>query len=508
LPGNNGTLDKTKVYRGQTSTTKTLNIEINGQPAFSGVESAINSLTVIGSNDADTLVIPQTAAGLPMLQGLSPGGHTNAAFLNANLTPTNVSIHYDGGPAGTDGLELYPAAGQTVSHFHDVVDTANSGVINVKGVFTLSYESLTPILIQGMGGALNLVATDLPGLTQLNLKKLSSGGWQLSGDGGFETTQFSGFDTFFIRPLDGVPLRFGKPGAPEYTLTRAGDQLTIVGDKGDNRVTIVGNAVGQNVTCGDWPTFTFTGIDGVQLQTLDGNDRVDISMTGMHRVMATLGTGDDRFSYQAEPTSDGGPLMVAVSGGFGNDKLNATFGHGPGVDLPISTLAGPAALNLKGGAGADVINVLTGGLKIPQFPRGDMLAVSALGGTGEDRITLSAPNVSLLLDSMASFMADGGLGMDKLQFAMDGLLLGTLKLQMNGGEDNDFLGAVFALSAERGGHLNTLLQGGTGDDELSQQVTGDGELAAFDSLLDGGAGFDRARRVPMVKFQRIEKFFR
>jgi len=85
---------------------------------FRGSPSTINSLTVIGSDDNETLQVDETAAGLPTFHGTAPaidntgisggtsaGSHFNAttaalihdANTTLNITVSNVTIHFAGG---------------------------------------------------------------------------------------------------------------------------------------------------------------------------------------------------------------------------------------------------------------------------------------------------------------------------------------------------------------------------------------------------------------------------
>ena len=208
LPGNDGVDDEVVAVSGQLLGRKTLNVRINGAPAFAGYEAAINSLTVIGSTDQDTLRIVETTDGLPSFPGVAIGSHTNAAFPAPGLTPTNVGIHFDGGTGSAidqfDGILTSP---QDAANFQDSVGPLKSGIVNIDGFFAMSYVNLEPILLQGAGGSLLIDATGLFDMTEMTLLILAGGVYKVSGDGGFETTTFSGFDRFFIQPPDGVTLR-------------------------------------------------------------------------------------------------------------------------------------------------------------------------------------------------------------------------------------------------------------------------------------------------------------
>ena len=208
MGGNDGVADKVEAGSGQFAGVKTLTLRINGSPAFSGIEWAINSMTVVGSSDDDTLAIIETANGLPRLPGTAPLGHSNAAFAASGLAPQNVGIHYDGGPGvGIDQYDLVLSSPLDVYVFQDLIGVPKSGVVNVKDEFTMSYESLTPILVKSAGGTLTMNASLLTDMTELLLTDLGDGRSRISGDGGFETTTFSGIDQLVVVPPSELELR-------------------------------------------------------------------------------------------------------------------------------------------------------------------------------------------------------------------------------------------------------------------------------------------------------------
>jgi hypothetical protein len=218
LPGNDGIADVIEAFNGQLAGIKTLDLRINGSHAFTGYEAAINSLHVIGSGDADTFRISETAAGLPHLPGdpdgnpLTDPGHTNAAFVASGRTPANVSIHFDGGTgSASDTFAVVLITPHSVAKFDDAVGPAKSGVVNVDQAFTMSYVNLEPVLFAGAGGALEIDPSSLPDLTTLSLTTRADGTVEVRGDGGFETTVAKGFDQVLIDPPAGVRIIKTRP---------------------------------------------------------------------------------------------------------------------------------------------------------------------------------------------------------------------------------------------------------------------------------------------------------
>ncbi|MFH1918660.1 MAG: hypothetical protein ABIP48_02060 [Planctomycetota bacterium] len=229
LGGNDSSDDTIRATRGALlSGDKTLQLEVNGSPAFVGLEKAINSLTVMGSTDQDTFDIVETVEGLPSFPGTAIGSHTNGAFLAkvaAGMTPKNVGIHFNGGTGpAIDQLAGILISPQDAAIFNDLIGPLKSGVVNFDGFLTMSYVNLEPILLQGAGGSLLIDATLLREMTQMTLLDLGGGVYEVSGDGGFETTTFSGFDRWVVRPPDGVRLSDGTgtggilPPAPSLDL--------------------------------------------------------------------------------------------------------------------------------------------------------------------------------------------------------------------------------------------------------------------------------------------------
>lgn len=205
LGGNDGIAGLTEAYSDGLGAQKTLNLRVIGQQAFSGVEKAIRSLTVIGSTDADQLLVQETAHGLPRLSGDAPLGHLNGVYL-----PSNVGIHYDGGAGiANDEAKIALLNPHTVTKADDMVGPVKSGNINVKGEFTLSYVSLTPVEVQGAGGSLTVDSRLVTDLTELTLLNLGGNRFRLTGDGAFEATAFSGFDDHLIERVDLVEIHSG-----------------------------------------------------------------------------------------------------------------------------------------------------------------------------------------------------------------------------------------------------------------------------------------------------------
>ena len=199
--GNNGFPDFVEASSGELSGRKTLDLAINSHLAFIGVEASINSLSVVGTADSDTFTVNETIQGLPRFSGAAPGSHTNSKFNASGLLPANVGIHFDGGAqTGTDTFQLQSSSALNVTSFYDQVAKSKSGMVNLEGHFTLSFEQLSPLLLKGHGGTLTMDATELSQMSQMNLLGYGINAGRISADGEFETTTFGGFKNTNIFP--------------------------------------------------------------------------------------------------------------------------------------------------------------------------------------------------------------------------------------------------------------------------------------------------------------------
>ena len=169
-------------------------VEIDGALTVGFVAT---SLKISGLDGDDTMNINEAAfSGLPVFPGTAIDSHGNAAFAASGSGPANIGIHFDGG-AGNDDVSAEFTTAQDVTYFADDVAAANSGVVNIDGAVTLSFEGLAPLAFVGAGGSLTVDASALAALTTLTVEDegaAGDGSNMVSGDAGFETTIFSGFD--------------------------------------------------------------------------------------------------------------------------------------------------------------------------------------------------------------------------------------------------------------------------------------------------------------------------
>ena len=194
-------------------------LDVNGSNVFTGAVASIQSLTVIGSSDNDSFTIQQTAGGLPSFKsaapavnntgiggGVSAGSHLNTSADNVleTLVPggtpwdaNDVTIHFDGGAAGTDTVTLNQTTGTLTGYFSDTNDAGNSGnLIAPFKPFLFSFANVEPLVLTGPGSLIT-DATSTPATANLTLTDIGPA-TQIVGDGGFAATTFSGFTDVLV----------------------------------------------------------------------------------------------------------------------------------------------------------------------------------------------------------------------------------------------------------------------------------------------------------------------
>ena len=266
----------------------------------------------------------------------------------------------------------------------------------------------------------------------------ASGDDIINADGGNDTV-FAGIGNDSILGGSGADFLDGQEG--NDTLAGQGGKDTLVGGEGDD--TFQWNAV----TDGDDVVSSVNGFDQMQITATSAADTVSIGKVGpriqvtsgsnvltinaaIHVISIDLGNGDDVVTV--------GDLLgvsqtvLTISGGDGNDTLDASAG-----------VLGDVRLRLNGDAGNDRIN----------------------GSANDDTI-------------------DGGTGRDTLLGGNgnDSIFGGTDNDAINGGAGNDSITGDDGNDTLAGGDGNDTLLGGNGNDSLTAQ--------AGDDSLDGAAGRD------------------
>ncbi len=415
---------------------KTIEVRVEGVLVYTELEANLSNLRFLGNADADQFSIVETAAGLPTLLGstvgLADGGHTNAAFDAADaagLSPSNVSIHFEGN-GGVDSLSLTRTTAGTVSYFSDDVGGANSGVVNVDGIFTLSFDEFAPLDFLGAGVASTLVidATSTAATTTLTVDDdfnfavayaalfgasgLNDGVTAVVGDGGFESTRFANYGTVIVRGGDGSELitlnaidmgagvDAGVPAVnPIFDMTLSGENTTST------------DAFGDTIDVLSLPTTVTLRITG---------DSVANAAGGADTI--TIGNQTAQFAVVADGNLDPVDGPILVSGGLLDDTLNLDDSSDASGDTGLLTSTTITGLDMANGitygltetvqfilgSGNDTFNVqstLSGTVY--------NLNTDPTGGAGDDTVNVSsnAPtNTGNLdaIDGQLNINTDGG----------------------------------------------------------------------------------------------------
>ena len=466
------------------------------------------------------------------------GAHGNVAFTFSGLAPTDVGFHFEGG-AGNDALSFTFSLPHEVAYFADE-NEPNSGVINVRDEFTLSFDGLEPLFFNGAGGSLTVDATSEGTVSELTLSDGGAAGPTdgisvVAGNGGLETTTFSGFDSLIARSgnsneiftlFDVDASDPAGPGVPLTSIVFDGRATNGV-DAGFDQFLIrsLPASIALSIISGDGTDFvdvssmapatggTTAGINGpIDVDAGPGNDRLRVSDAGgttgkMANLTSTQLTG---MGLGSGITYSGITLFDLLFGS-GDDELT--------VNLPLPSPVEPAlpeAFRISGGAnGADkleiigtnnpnvldvaIVGVLGSGA---QFQIGDIEILHMFGFAGPDQFTNNTAVPSFLV---------GGEGSDTLRggSAVDIIFGGAGIDQLFGNDADDFLYPDHDII---GGQIveqivnGDLANGGGGFDSVVALGFGD-IVQAINQLLDTGSAADvitwlRGQFVPDSPAQR------
>jgi Ca2+-binding RTX toxin-like protein len=281
----------------------------------------------------------------------------------------------------------------------------------------------------------------------------------------------------------------GSTGAENVTIDLSGGQF-------EPGVAVEGSGLSEiefvvDLSTGALDRVTFTGSsadDSIVLGTsganLDGDDDVDITLTGVELGTVNASGGADGVSGLGDVVT-GSPTLLgltlngdsggdALSGGQGDDTISGGTGNNVlfGGDGDDTLTGGTGDDTLAGGMGGDT---LTGGLGNDVFDEGDSLSGSdtMAGGGGNDFLTYAARSAGVTV-TMDGVFDDGEAG----EFDNVGA---DIENAIGGSGDNVLVGST-AGNDLAGGPGNDVIDGGSGDDTLSGGLGNDRET--------GGAGND------------------
>jgi Ca2+-binding RTX toxin-like protein len=287
--------------------------------------------------------------------------------------------------------------------------------------------------------------------------------------------------------------------APINVLDDGGDGNTIIGNDGDNVVTVSGGAdsvsggLGQDRLVVDYratsgavtgnSTTNFADAGGLGQVTINGGFEDFTILTGSGDDSITTGAGDDVINTgEGASTVDAGEGVNSIIGGSGTDTITAG-GGGNFID------GGDGTNTITTGGGDDVI---TGGI-------GDDTIIA---GAGNDQVTVTggvdtfdagAGDDLLNLDYSASITAiTGGVTGGTLAGGYDGnfadlagnsvVFQGTERFSVTTGSGDDVIATGDGDDAIGTGAGADQISGGGGDDMISAGAGGD--------AIDGGTGSD------------------
>ncbi|HID23610.1 MAG TPA: hypothetical protein EYP14_14600, partial [Planctomycetaceae bacterium] len=317
-----------------------LELRVNGTQIFAGDLADINTFRVVGSGDDETLVLTETAGGLPSFAGdstvLTDGGHTNATFtervVNAGIGPNNIGMHFEGN-GGANALQVALTTARNTLYLPDT-NEANSGVITIddgagSGVISFSFDELAPVTVTGGGGGDLLVdASSVPAVTALTIQDTGAAN-------------------------DGVNLVDGDAAAFEDVTFSGYGRLIVVGGPGAETIDLIdldvgaGSPLTQVVLDGDDATDTDASADTLRVRSLPA--AVNVTLLG--------GAGDDAFEldgnagaaggtvdniagqvFAAQNAAAGGAIPTGLTEeGTGNDTLTVEDTDDPAGDTVVVT---------------------------------------------------------------------------------------------------------------------------------------------------------------------------
>ncbi len=273
--------------------------------------------------------------------------------------------------------------------------------------------------------------------------------------------------------------------------------------------------------------FRSSQITDVVVDLRDGNDRFTYTLNGgkltrAKEVRVGLGAGNDialfdlagdvvvhqarSASRPAAPTpaSLRADVRIDVTGGAGDDAVDALFGH--------LTAQADVGFRADLGSGDDRGNVSLFG----DVGARSRMALDLGGSLGDDVLSVSAVGADVAEGAALDVAQRGGDGRDVLELDHAGRLAGVLSAWAHGGAGNDVVSAGVTTTWDSAGRVSLRGFGGAGDDSLRLRHTPTPpppnvrfvapwvSRVRFDGLADGGPGRDTASVSPQVKVVACE----
>lgn len=401
-----------------------------GNPIFASSQSAIDHLTILGSADADTLAIQETASGLPAFctPASGPlGGHTSATFTSLTgydqASGPAVDIHFNGNP-GADALAVNLTASHAVVYTSDALDADRSGNVGIGSgggypafgtrQLGISFESLAPLSLAAAGGTLTVDATNSPDTDVTSLTIADAPGAGVSsiapnaGSLTFAPVAFSGFTGLVTRSGGGadlIDLASLDSASPLTNITLDGDSLTNTDLSADTlRVQSTGGVAASVRMLGGRGSDSFFIEKLTSIATIDG-------ITGQVLVSPISGSfvddpaAGDLDSLTVSDIGDSDPDNVTIT----ENSIEGLTGFGGGPDIDYRSIDVLSVTGTGGSAAANnVFDILLAG-------GSDLDAVTVNGASGNDTFLLDlnpAENVANAVPGLASVTLNGDAGGD------------------------------------------------------------------------------------------------
>lgn len=285
------------------------------------------------------------------------------------------------------------------------------------------------------------------------------------------------------------------------TVTITGDTLVIQGDNQADAIVLNDDGVGGITGDVNGEAVDATGIKNVVIQARGGDDSIQYTLTAertesLHlNLHLSKGTNDLTLDFAAGVSAP--EVGVHIQGGKDDDTITATFGAMTDTDLKFFG-------NLH--QGDDTFDAtLTGTVSGTAKARFKMHGLQ-----GDDTLSLDATGVTVDAGAVLAATFFGGTGNDTLTATYQGGVNGTLRVRLDGGTGEDTATAELTADAAATGSVDALVKGGTSDDLLTLNLTdnsgggGASTLSDVVGQIDGGNGFDTAVATDNVEVVRCE----
>ena len=444
---------------------------------------SIDTVLINGSGDDDSLTV-DLAGGNP----IPTGGVTYHGNEQATAKPGDVlSV-------------ITPNFGDLTYS----VTGLGAGEVLLGGESLIRFTGLEPMTFVGAGGTLTLDGTSQPAIDTLTVSDAggpADGVNIVTGNGGFEDTTFSGFDSVIV---------LGGDGAEDFLLTGLDDAASGTG-VALTSVTLDGSNLSATDNSPD--TITINSLPSTISLTArggGGDDQLRIGSGVQGSVIVEGGDGDDTVTIDADASAS----SVMVDGGANGGPGDTLVYEGTGTN----NVTGGGAGNITGsGVTVDYI-----GIEDVQFVVGETLTIHLEGfienaglvlenpTTGKlfDLDNPTNPDTTMLFSAQDQLIVEGSAADNLLTVdysAGDPLSLLTFGLQFNGAAGNDGLAvigdgntAIYTPDATTTGNgtvdidSRTITFTGLEPVDISGMVTATVALPGLDDVLTVTNGFDFA----------------